>query len=220
MQYIKDLILGTLIYNSIFNLNKHYDNNIKKTHVTLSLVHCITTSIYSGYYLLSGNELSYYTMTLTSGSYFLYDFYYYAKYEKYNITSIVYMIHHIISFYVLQQEMNRTIAIAFFMAEVSNIPNNLTYRAIKNGVKEESLKILKAVQLYSWILFRMVGLPIWVYIIEKDEFIKLNMTSRWISSLIMILTYYWGVKLIKKMKLVDRNNDVIENKLNKLNKLK
>ena len=40
-----------------------------------------------------------------------------------------------ISFYILQQNINKTIAIAFFMAEVSNIPNNLTFKAIKEGVK-------------------------------------------------------------------------------------
>ena len=71
------------------------------------------------------------------------------------------------SFYILQQNINKTIAIVFFMAEVSNIPNNLTYKAIKEGVKGKSLEMLKAIQLYSWILFRMVGLPIWVLLVEK-----------------------------------------------------
>ena len=211
MQYIKDLILGTLIYNTIFSVNNYYNKNTELSHILFALVHCVSTSIYSGYYLLSGNELSYYTMTLTSGCYCLFDFYYYPKYEKLNRKSLIYIFHHMISFYILQQNINKTIAIAFFMAEVSNIPNNLTYKAIKEGVKGKSLEMLKAIQLYSWILFRMVGLPIWILLVERDEYEKLNVEVRWMYYVLLGMSYYWGVGLIKKRMLV-HNNNVSNNK--------
>ena len=66
--------------------------------------------------------------------------------------------------------------------------------------------MLKAIQLYSWILFRMVGGPIWVFLVERDEYEKLNREVRWMYYILLGLSYYWGVGLIKKRMLIHNNN--------------
>ena len=191
--YYKDLLLCGLMYNMIFNISGYIRPNIKLAQNTYSLVHSVASTYYSAKYLINLDDYSYYMFTIISSSYFMNDILYYIWY--YNKQSLMYITHHVITLITLYNN-NFLMGVALFLAESSNISNNLTHRAIVLDSSRHVIKRCKQIQLYSWIILRnmMMGFSIIYY---RDIFVELKGYMQIMYISLYSISLFWSYKLYK-----------------------
>ena len=191
--YYKDLLLCGLMYNMIFNISGYIRPNIKLAHNTYCVIYSVVSTYYSAKYLINLDDYSYYMFTIISCSYFMNDILYYIWY--YNKHSLMYITHHAATLIVLYNN-NFLMGVALFLAESSNIPNNLTHRAIILDSSRHVIKKCKQIQLYSWIILRnmMMGLSIVYY---SDIFLEMKGYVQIMYISLYSVSLFWSYKLYK-----------------------
>ena len=191
--YYKDLLLGGLMYNMIFNISGYINPNIKLAHSNCCVIHSLASTYYTAKYLMNLDDYSYYMFTIISSSYFINDILYHIWY--YNKQSLMYITHHGVTLIALSNK-NFLMGVALFLAESSNIPNNLTHRAIILDSSNYVIKKCKQIQVYSWIILRnmMMGAAIMYY---HDMFMNMKVYIQIICILLYIMSVFWSFKLYK-----------------------
>ena len=191
--YYKDILLCGLLYNMIFNISGYISPNIKLAHNSYCVVHSIASTYYSAKYLINLDDYSYYMFTIISTSYFINDILYYIWY--YNRQSFMYITHHVVTLIALSNP-NYLMGVALFLAESSNIPNNLTHRAIIVNSSNYVIKKCKLIQIYSWIFLRNIMMGV-LMVYYHDMFMNMKVYVQMICIFLYSISIFWSFKLYK-----------------------
>lgn len=200
-QLLKLVTTGCFIFGDSFlynKLNNNYNslykiNAAKISRNMICLVHALVSLMTSGMYQICYYPFLFYSMTIISSGYFLFDLQYMFLYEQINSHKILYIYHHLASIYILNFGPEYSIYKILFWAEISNIPTYIVYHLLKTEASSRRLKIGKLIQKT---IYTIVRIPVIGYHIYHIYFIFDNKTPFFICFPVYLFGIAWSVFLL------------------------
>lgn len=188
------LFSGAFLFYHFFRVEEYVD--VKVTSRVVSTIMCSAMIYGANWCLWYDNFTEEWNKVVVTGTFYtLLDSYFIVfNYAKFRSMYWEILLHHIILFYIfLNHEMSpRLIAIGLYV-ESSSILLNLGWFMIKAGWEKSMIfKINSGLIWITYLVFRVIGLPITFYIAE---------VSLWKKSVIfplLLLNWYWFGKLTGK----------------------
>ena len=188
-------ILSSVFFRTIYILLKRASVSEVISQNIPSFVHAIITTTTSGYTLIYFTPENYIFCVQISTGYFISDLIHIIsrKNGKLNIPIIG---HHVITCISYIAPHNILIPWSLFFAELSNIPNCLTYLLIKANANPTLIKKVKFYQFYGFLIGRVILSPFMFAFEASDEFTQSYLQILKICfGLLYPMSLFWTYKL-------------------------
>ena len=164
-----------------------------------SMTHAIGSVVYNGLYMLDSPNISLYKDSIAwSTGYFLYDTYYMARWENFNILRAAYYYHHLAAIYIIHKPPQTYFGDKIlFWGELSNIPSYMVYYYMKTQPGSKTLAFWKFIQKCFYCGIR---LPVMTYLLFN--MLKNRKPDTSIYPVLSVIPVYfmgliWSCKLLR-----------------------
>lgn len=188
------LFIGSVFFYKYFNVDEIID--VRITSRIISIIMCIGMLYGSGYSLWYDDFTYEWNKVVIIGkTYTLLDFYFVVfNYNKFANMYWQILLHHIILFYIfLNYGSEQKLLASGLFVESSSIFLNIAWFMIKAGWQNSLLfKINSGLLWITYLVFRVIGLPIILYLSETIYSVKIGI------SFLIFLNWYWFMKISGK----------------------